>query len=53
MTCDGHLKISFTKPVDLPEDIIDVVERQKLVNVTFWPSTYDVEEDTGVSTEIK
>ena len=40
-TSDGHLKVSFTKPVVLPENIIDLIQEQKLVNITFVPSVYD------------
>ena len=49
---DGHIHISFTKPVDIPENALDLVSNQNLVNVTFFPSTYDVE-DSSNHTEIK
>ena len=42
---DGLLKVSFTKPVYFPENIIEVIEEEKLVNMTFVPSTYDFESD--------
>ena len=42
---DGFLKVSFTKSMTFPENILDLIEEQKLVNVTFVPSTYDVEND--------
>ena len=43
ITSDGFMHISFTKPVKLPEDVHKLIMEQKLVDVTFEPSTYDFE----------
>jgi len=53
LSCGGHLKVSFTKPVQFPADAIEAIESQNLVNVTFWPSIYDIEDEDGEFTEIK
>ena len=41
---DGVVKVTFTKPVEMPEAVLALIVANKLVNITFTPSTYDFEE---------
>lgn len=44
----GEMIVTFTKPVDWPADIIQLIDDKKLVNVTFEPKTYDYEVDQAL-----
>jgi hypothetical protein len=49
---DGVVRVTFTKPVEMPEATLELIMTNKLVNVTFSPATYDFEEEAG-KTELK
>ena len=51
ISSSGEMSVTFTKPVDWPENILPQI--YSLVNVTFEPKTYDYEadeEDKGKNT---
>ena len=47
------MKVSFTKPVDLPEDILEIIKQNLLVNITFVPSTYDTDDEEIDKSELE
>ena len=51
VTSDGKVKVSFMSTVELPEDAMERVIDEEMIQVGFIAKTYDVDIETG-KTEI-
>ena len=51
VTSDGKVKVSFTSTVELPEDAMERVIDEEMIQVGFIAKTYDVDIEPG-KTEI-
>lgn len=55
LSSEGRVSVSFTKPVEWPDDIRTQIVEKKLINATFSARTYDVESIDGAenTTQLK